>query len=55
MLEVDTDIHELARGSLKIQASLDLKLGKYYLKKSEIGFPFTFTHVQARGVLPFGF
>ena len=33
------DIHEQARGSLIIQAALDLKLGKYYLKKSEYPCP----------------
>ena len=32
---LEIDIHEQARGTLIIQASLDLKLGKYYLKKSE--------------------
>jgi len=30
------DIHEQARGSLTTQASLDLKMGKYYLKKANI-------------------
>jgi hypothetical protein len=48
------DIDEQARASLIIQASLDLKLGKYYLKKSEYPCPLhspTSKHV----VLCFGF
>jgi hypothetical protein len=52
---LDIDNHEQARGYISIQASLDLELSKYNFKNGGKPFPFTFTHVQARGTLPCGF
>ena len=39
LYQIDIDIHEQARVTSIIQASLDLKLGKYYLQKSEYPCP----------------
>ena len=52
-LKIDT--HEQARGSLTIQASLDLKLGEYNLKNGRNPSPLHSPTCKHMGLCPSGF